>query len=195
MEPELIVVDDGSTDQTASLVVQRPQVILLRHPTNLGKGSAIRTGFTHATGDLVLIQDADLEYDPSNYPALLEPFATSGARVVYGSRFKTRSYPSGMQLPNYVANRFGTWLSNRLYGASVSDAATGYKAFHRDVLGRIELVSSGFEVCTELTAKTRRLGIPIVEVPITYRARSRAQGKKFLWRHGFQILVEIVKYA
>src|SRR5262249_38487007 len=141
-----------------------------------------------------LIQDADLEYPPSNYSSLLVPIVRGDARIVYGSRFKTRWYPVGMRPVNFLANRFGTWLQNHLYGICTSDAATGHKVFHRDILRQLALKAEGFELCAELNAGTGRLKVPIWEVPIPYRARSFREGKKFRWHHGVKILRAIFRF-
>ena len=194
VEREVIVVDDGSTDRTFDVAERFPGVRVIRHRINQGKGRAVRTALSHATGDVILIQDADLEYPPSNYSNLLAPIVCGEAQVVYGSRFKSRWYPAGMRPVNFMANRFGTWLQNRLYGTHLSDAATGHKVFHREVLRQLTLESEGFELCAELNAGTGRLKIPIQEVPIPYRARSFRQGKKFRWHHGVRILREIVRF-
>jgi glycosyltransferase involved in cell wall biosynthesis len=216
---QVIVVDDGSTDGTAEAAERllrdarrletppaspeapadiRPsdedQDYLIRHAANRGKGAAVRSGLALASGDAVLLQDADLEYPPANYPALLTPFIEHAALAVYGSRFRLAPHPSGMPLANYLANTLGTWLANRLYGLALSDMATGQKLFDRAALDRMELEASGFELCAELTAKAARLGIPILEAPIAYVARSAAQGKKFTWRHSVPVLRTILRY-
>jgi len=194
IEREVIVVDDGSSDRTFDVAQRFPGVRLIRHQTNQGKGRAVRTALAQASGDVILIQDADLEYPPSNYSSLLAPFVRGQARVVYGSRFKFHWYPAGMRPANFMANRFGTWLQNRLYGTRLSDAATGHKVFRMEVIRQLTLESEGFELCAELNAGTGRLKIPIQEVAIPYRARSMRQGKKFRWHHGVRILGAILRF-
>ncbi len=185
---EIIVCDDGSDDETSSLVsavsATSPVIKLVRHTRNLGKGRAIRTALAHATGDYVLIQDADLEYDPRDYPALLAPVLTAGAPTVYGSRFLARPYPQGMHPANFAANRLLTWIANRVHGLALTDQATCYKLVRTDLLRSLALACEGFEFCAEVTAKLGTAGVPIVEVPVRYTARSRADGKKVGWRDG-----------
>ena len=182
---EIIVVDDGSTDETGAILARYaddPLVRIHRLARNSGKGVALRAGFPLATGDIILVQDADLEYDPADYPALLRPFEEDGAMVVYGSRFKGTC--EGMRRPNRVANRILASLANLLYRAGISDEATGYKAFRREVLQSLPLECRRFEFCPEVTALVRNRGLPIVEVPIHYRARSVREGKKVSWVDG-----------
>jgi len=181
---EIWVIDDGSTDDTAAILARYagdPVVRTHRLERNSGKGVALRAGFARATGDVVLVQDADLEYSPADYAALLAPFEQD-ATVVYGSRF--RGVCEGMRWPNLVANRILAWLANVLYRAGITDEATGYKAFRRDLLQSLPLECRRFEFCPEVTALVRRRGHRIVEVPIHYRARTVQQGKKIGWTDG-----------
>ena len=181
---EILVCDDGSTDGTCAAVEQvaaeDSRIRLVRHSENRGKGAAIRTALAEAAGDYCLIQDADLEYEVSDYPALLEPL-TRGARVVYGSRFRARRRPQGMRTANFVANRILTTTANLLYGLSITDEATCFKVFETELLRSLELECNGFEFCPEVTAKLGNRRIEIVEVPIAYRARNIAEGKKVRW--------------
>ncbi len=180
LELEVILVDDASGDGTWA-AVKRAQAChacvgrVLRHPTNRGKGAAVRTGFAAASGDLVVIQDADLELDPEQIRDLVEPIAAGRAEVVYGSRFL-----HGRRGPwtSYAANRFLTWLTNRLFGLGITDMETCYKAFRASLLPRLRLTAERFEIEPELTAEFARLGLRIHEVPVRYRPRARHQGKK-----------------
>jgi glycosyltransferase involved in cell wall biosynthesis len=175
-EKEIIVVDDASTDGTLTLLEADPEIHLIRHPVNRGKGACIRTALAAAAGDVVIIQDADLEYDPEDYPLLVEPIRRGEARVVYGSRFLRGRPP--MRWPNLLCNRLLALAANLLYGAGITDEATCYKAFDAALLKELPLDCRRFEFCPEVTAKVRRLGIRIHEVPIRYTARSFDAGKK-----------------
>ena len=161
-------------------------------PLNFGKGSAIRIGLLKATGDIILIQDGDLEYDPDDYAALVQPILDGRADIVYGSRFLGK--PAGMLKLNRVANRILTLAANLLYGAGLTDEATAYKAFRIGVLRRIRLECRRFEFCPEVTAKVRRLGYRIHEVPVSYNARGIADGKKIRARDGFDALWTLIRY-
>jgi dolichol-phosphate mannosyltransferase len=196
-DKEIIVCDDGSADRTAALVEAaseaEPRIRLVRHPENRGKGAAIRTALDAATGDYSLVQDADLEYEVSDYPALLAPLR-DGADVVYGSRFRHKSRPDGMRLPNFVANKILTTTANLLYGVSITDEATCFKAFRTDILRSLGLRCTGFEFCPEVTAKLGRRKIRIVEVPIAYTARDVEAGKKVRWTDGFEAMWVLLKH-
>lgn len=190
---EIIAVDDGSTDGTAQMLDGYARAgVIVAHASHRGKGSAIRRGITLAAGDVALIQDGDLEYDPADYSKLLEPILRGEAPIVYGSRFLGER--TGMAWKNWVANRILTAAANLLYRARITDEATAYKAIRMDVLKRLRLECERFEFCPELTAKARRLGLAIREVPIRYNARGIAEGKKIRARDGFEALWTLVKY-
>ncbi|TSC88377.1 MAG: Glycosyltransferases involved in cell wall bioproteini [Microgenomates group bacterium Gr01-1014_16] len=195
---EIIVVNDASTDRTLAFI-PKSSCILISHPQNLGKGAAIRTGLNHATGDVVLIQDADLEYDPRDYLKLLTPFKNVDTRVVYGSRlinYPLRFYgPQKTPMPvHWLANHFLTLLTNLLFNRSVTDMETCYKAIRRDVFLSLRLKSNRFDIEPEITAKILQRGIKIIEVPIKVNPRSYAQGKKIGWRDGLIAVWTLIKY-
>ncbi|HZY84343.1 MAG TPA: glycosyltransferase family 2 protein [Gemmataceae bacterium] len=195
-EKEVIVVDDGSRDGTAGALARwrdHPGVLLLRHPRNRGKGAAVRTGLDHACGEIALIQDADLEYDPADYPRVLAPIRAGRAAVVYGSRYLRPA----ARLP-WSKFRCAVWLLNQvvrlLYGQRLTDEATCYKALRTDVFRRLDLRAERFELCAEMTAKVCRLGLPIVEVPITYAPRTAREGKKIGWRDAWATLWALLRW-
>jgi len=193
LEKEIVVVDDASTDDTAALVeaLVGPDLRLLRQPHNQGKGAAIRRGLAAATGDIVLIQDADLEYDPADYPKLVAPIQSGEAAVVYGTRAPEFR---GMRLPHRIFNWVAALLANILYRAHITDEATCYKVFRADVIKSIPLTCERFEFCPEVTAKVRKRGLGIHEVPVSYQARSVGAGKKIRWWDGVEALWTLVKY-
>ena len=191
---EIVVVDDASSDGTDKVLsaIADSTVRVLRHPVNRGKGAAIRTGLEVARGDLVLIQDADLEYDPEDWPKLLDPILRGKARVVYGSRF-TGERKNMMPL-HWIGNRFLSLTTNILYSSTLSDMETCYKLFDRRVLEGITIESDRFDFEPEITAKVLRRGHRIYEVPISYAGREAAEGKKITWRDGFAALRALVKF-
>ncbi len=194
---EIILVDDGSTDGSRKLLdrlAEDPQVRAFTHERNRGKGAALKTGFREARGDIVIIQDADLEYDPGDYKKLIRPFVEQRADVVYGSRFLVGDYARVHLYYHYLGNRFLTLLSNLFTGLNLTDMETCYKAFRRGVLDRIDIKSKRFTVEPELTAKIAKLKVRIFEVPISYSGRDYSEGKKITWKDGFAALFAIIKY-
>ncbi len=194
IEKEIIVVDDASTDGTADALagLRGPDLVVLRHERNQGKGAAIRTGIAAVTAPAVVIQDADLEYDPSDLLRLLEPVKNNRADAVYGSRFL--GVLEGMRFMNYLANKILAWAATLLYGQRITDEATCYKLFRSELLKSLPLVCRRFEFCPEVTARVRRRGIRILELPIDYRGRTVAAGKKIRMSDMLEALGTLLRY-
>jgi glycosyltransferase involved in cell wall biosynthesis len=190
---EVLVVDDGSTDRTGPLLrgIRDGRLRKFRHERNRGKGAAIRTALGLVRGDLVLIQDADLEYDPADYGKLLPPLVRGEAEVVYGSRFRKGSPPGSLW--QWAGNKALNLAANLLFNTHLGDMETGYKVFRTDVLKGLDLRASGFDFDPEVTAKVLRQGRRILEVPIAYRPRNYAQGKKITWWDGVTALLCLLK--
>lgn len=195
---EIIVVDDCSTDDTRhiaeSFASQYPRMTVLSHSRNMGKTGALKTGFAAATGDIVIVQDADLEYDPVEIPALIEPIVENNADVVYGSRFLVRRAARVLYFYHYLANKLLTFVSNLLTNVNITDVATGYKAFRREIIQSMNVTSSGFGFEMEVTAKLAKLGCVIYEVPISYHGRTYEEGKKIRFSDGLRAFWLIFRY-
>jgi len=193
-DKEIIVVDDGSTDATPAILkgYEAKGVRVIRHPRRRGKGAALRTGFAAATGDVVIIQDADLEYHPEDYVQLLRPIAKGWADAVFGCRF------DGTRRVFLLSHRIGNWLvnavANVLYDTTLTDLETGLKAFRREVLQRFALRSDDFRIEVELTAKLFKHKCRVYETPISYSGRSYAEGKKLTWRDGVLALLALLAF-
>ena len=199
IQKEILVVDDASADRTASIAGTVTGVRVIRHEKNKGKGGAVKTGIASATGDIVLIQDADLEYDPQDYHAVIQPIVSGTADAVMGSRFlinrlvfwgKNRS----PYFVHYLGNKTIVAITNLLYHQSFTDYEGCYKAFSRSLLTQTEIVANGFEFDNELMCKIFRKRVRVSEVPIHYQPRSYENGKKITWRHGLIMLWTIVKW-
>ncbi len=198
MELEMVLVDDGSIDGTRDILDRWrrksvPGMQIIYHDQNRGKGAALRTGFEHATGDILVVQDADLEYDPRDYVNLLEPILEGRTPVVYGSRFMGGPR-AAMSLTHTLGNKVLTLMTNLLFATSLTDMETCYKCFRRDVIDGMVLRSRAFEIEPELTAKILKRGYTIFEVPISYNGRTFHEGKKIGWQDGFLATRTLIKY-
>lgn len=195
---EIVIVDDCSTDGTfelaSELAAAHPQVRLLRHAVNSGKTAALRTGFAATTGEIVIVQDADLEYHPSEIPTVIEPIIEGVADVVFGSRFQVRRAARVLYFYHYLANKGLTFLSNLFTNLNLTDVETGYKAFRGEIIRNMIITSTGFGFEIEVTAKVAKLHCAIYEVPISYYGRTYEEGKKIGVSDGFAALWYIVSY-
>jgi glycosyltransferase involved in cell wall biosynthesis len=194
-EREIVIVDDGSTDGTRGVLRTlggESDVVTVFHERNRGKGAAVRTGIAHASGDVLIVQDADLEYDPRDYPALLQPIVEGRSPVVYGSRFRGGPTKT-MFFWHMVGNQFLTLVTNVLYNTILSDMETGYKVFTREVAEQLNLRAPGWGFDPEITAQILKRGYRIYEVPISYTGREFEEGKKVSWRDGLTVLWILIK--
>jgi glycosyltransferase involved in cell wall biosynthesis len=204
LHKQIIIIDDLSTDGTRELLQQTDlqselgnqganYVTLALHDKNMGKGAGVRTGLAQSTGEIVLIQDADLEYDPGDYPELLKPILEGHADAVFGNRFHNGSH----RVPRYyrfLLNRLFSIICNLLTGLAIHDVTACYKLFRREVIERMHLRSDRFSVETEMTVKVAKLGVRIYEVPIVYHGRTYAEGKKISWHDGYKALYDLIRY-
>jgi len=195
LEKELVIVDDFSQDGTRDILAKLndPRIKVFFHPENLGKGSALQTGFSKAAGDIVLVQDADLEYDPDEYPVLLRPILDGRADVVYGSRFLSGPHRV-LFFWHSVGNKLLTTFSNMLSNLNLTDMETCYKVFKKSALDRIKLKSKRFGFEPEVTIKISKMKVRIYEVPISYSGRDYSEGKKIGWKDGFAAIFHLIRY-
>ncbi len=196
LDHQIIVVDDGSTDGTEAALSAwqgREGVVILRQARNLGKGAAIRAAIPHIDGEIAVIQDADMEYDPADVPALVEPIERGVADVVYGSRLSGGRPQRAYMFWHLVGNRCLSLLTNVLFNTTISDMETGYKAFRADVLRGLPLRESGFGIEPEITATVCKRGLRIYEMPIAYYGRTYAEGKNITWRDGFKAIYVLAR--
>ena len=195
LEKEIIITDDFSTDGTRDILKNiENKYKILYHEKNMGKGAAIRTSVKEATGDFVVIQDADLEYLPDDYDNLLPLLINDEADVVYGSRFKNKDNDKNFILKNRLANIFLTSLTNVLYGCSITDMETCYKAFKRELIQSVTIKSNRFDFEPEITAKVLKRGARLKELPISYNGRGHSEGKKINWKDGVHAIFTLIKY-
>ena len=193
LEKEIILIDDYSTDGTRDLYSDLPYKVLY-HEKNMGKGAALRTGLSAATGDIIIIQDADLEYNPKDYKPLVELIVKDTADVVYGSRLADTRNSGKFLLLSYLANVTLSMMTRILYGTYLTDMETCYKAFRADVIKDITIESNRFDFEPEITAKVLKKGVRFMEAPISYNARTEDEGKKIGWRDGIQAIWALIKY-
>jgi len=197
LEKEVIVIDDGSTDGTDKILEPLKNSGLIKvysHKINQGKGAALKTAFRHASGDILIIQDSDLEYEPREYASLLDPIINHGAEVVYGSRLSGGKPVRAYMFWHKVANNILTLVTDLLYNTTITDMETGYKVFKKDVVKNIDIKSKDFTVEPEITAKILKKRYKLYEVPITYYGRSYAEGKKIRWYHGIKAICALIIY-
>jgi dolichol-phosphate mannosyltransferase len=194
LEKEIIIVDDCSSDGTREILAQiaDDQLKVIYDDHNTGKGAAIRTALPYVTGNIIIIQDGDLEYNPADYHKLIEPIIEGRASVVYGSRFLGEI--TNMHFLNYIANKILALTASLLFLNWITDEGTCYKVFKTDLLRSLDLKCTGFDFCPEVTAKVRKRGFKIVEVPISYRGRSNEEGKKIRWQDGLKAFLNLIKY-
>jgi glycosyltransferase involved in cell wall biosynthesis len=196
VEKEIIIVDDYSTDRSREIIgeyTKLENVKAVFHERNYGKGKAIRSGIAHVTGNIVIIQDADLEYEPEDYPKLMKPIIDGKTNVVYGSReLGTTNRHSYFSF--YIGGKFLSWMTNLLYGSNITDEPTCYKVFKSELLKSIDLKCERFEFCPEVTAKVLKRGQHIVELPIHYYPRTKNEGKKIKWKDGIEAIWALFKY-
>ncbi|MBY0359080.1 MAG: glycosyltransferase family 2 protein [Candidatus Obscuribacterales bacterium] len=198
LEKELIVVDDGSQDGTRDILQNldgsKYSARIYFHEKNQGKGAALRTAQGHASGDIIIIQDADMEYSPKEYPALLKPVIDGHADVVYGSRLSGGRLTRAFKFTHLVGNKFLSFLTNVLYDCTLTDMETCYKVFRADVFKKVQIKSNRFDFEPEITAKVLKQGVRLYELPISYFGRDYSEGKKITWKDGFGAIWALIKY-
>lgn len=195
IDKEIIIVDDFSTDGTRKILkTLEKKYKIIYHDYNKGKGAALRTGFSHATGDLIIIQDADLEYNPNDYPNLIKPILDGEIKVVYGNRFPKLNLSKGFILSHLLGNKILSIVTSLLYLQRINDMETCYKVFNKEVIKDINLKANRFDIEPEITAKILKKGYKIKEIPISFNPRSFKEGKKITWKDGLIALWCLVKY-